>query len=123
MSKYETVSCVNCGSTVDQEKEIADLQAQNASLIRLLADIRAAAGDQNGHLKKDELVEHIAELVRIFNAGVHLYLELGGEAESKEVAKALHCKQETVRRLWGLWPEQEPEINQEELAEPRESGL
>lgn len=106
------IACINaCDGIEDPEKEIADLQAQNASLLRLLADIRSAAGDPNGRLMQDELVEHIAELVRIFNAGTHLYYELGCEAESKEVAKALHCKQETIRRLLGLWPKQDPEIN------------
>lgn len=62
MSPTETVSCVNCGSTVDQEQEIAGLREQNASLLRLIADIRTAAGDPNGRLMQDELIEYIRKL-------------------------------------------------------------
>lgn len=55
--------CVNaCAGMEDPEKEIADLRAQNTSLFRLLADIRAAAGDPSGRLMQDELVEHIRKL-------------------------------------------------------------
>lgn len=59
------VQCVNaCAGMEDPEKEIADLRAQNTSLFRLLADIRAAAGDQSGRLMQDELVEHIRNMRR-----------------------------------------------------------
>lgn len=57
------IACVNaCDGLEDPEKEIADLRAQNTSLFRLLADIRAAAGDPSGRLMQDELVEHIGKL-------------------------------------------------------------
>lgn len=57
------VQCVNaCAGIEDPEKEIADLRAQNISLLSLLADIRAAAGDPSGRLMQDELVEHIRKL-------------------------------------------------------------
>lgn len=59
------VACYNaCIGMDDPEKEIADLKAQNASLLRLLADIRSAAGDPNGRLMQDELVEHIGTMRR-----------------------------------------------------------
>lgn len=59
------VQCVNaCDGLEDPEKEIADLREQNASLLRLIADIRAAAGDPNGRLMLDELVEHIRTMRR-----------------------------------------------------------
>lgn len=38
-----------------------ELQAENASLLRLLADIRAAVGD-NGKRMQDELVQYLADL-------------------------------------------------------------
>lgn len=59
------ITCINaCTGMEDPEKEIADLKAQNASLLRLLADIRSAAGDQSGRLMQDELVEHIRNMRR-----------------------------------------------------------
>lgn len=57
------VQCINaCAGLEDPEQEIAGLREQNASLLRLIADIRAAAGDPNGRLMQDELVENIRKL-------------------------------------------------------------
>ena len=59
------IACINaCAGIEDPEREIAGLRAQNASLLRLLADIRSAAGDPNGRLMQDELVDHIRTMRR-----------------------------------------------------------
>lgn len=53
----------------------------DSSLLRLLADIRAAAGDPNGRLMQDELVEHIRKLKE---AALIRHNIPGGPADSGE---------------------------------------
>lgn len=43
------------------DDRIAELEQENASLLRLVYDIRVAAGDPKGRLMQDELVRSIAE--------------------------------------------------------------
>jgi len=40
------------------------IHADNVALLKLLADIRCAAGDPEGRLMQDELVKHIADMRR-----------------------------------------------------------
>ncbi len=42
--------------------EMERLREENASLYHLIADIRAAAGDPEGKLMQDDLVEHVREI-------------------------------------------------------------
>lgn len=60
------IAAVNaCAGMADPEKEIQemrDAQGNHVSLLRLLADIRAAVGDPQGKLMQDELVTHCREM-------------------------------------------------------------
>lgn len=64
--RSRAITCVNaCSGMADPEKEIQemrDAQGENASLLRLLADIRAAVGDPQGKLMQDKLVTHYREM-------------------------------------------------------------
>lgn len=59
-----------------QQARIADIEAQNASLLSLLADIRIACGD-NGKRMQDELVAYISDLEQ--DAARYRWLRDNGE--------------------------------------------
>ena len=61
--KHDTAeSLADCHSGYSLAKQALELREENASLYQLLADIRAAAGDDEGRLMQDELVVHVAKM-------------------------------------------------------------
>lgn len=47
---------------VNLNERISNLEQENMSLLMLIQRIRVAAGDPNGRLMQDELIEHIKKL-------------------------------------------------------------
>ena len=56
--------CAGEQCKVERDSPPIDAQREEFTLLGLIADIRAAAGDPNGRLMQDELVQHIAAVVK-----------------------------------------------------------
>ena len=56
--------CAGEQCKVERDSPPIDTQREEFTLLSLLADIRAAAGDPDGRLMQDELVQHIAGVVK-----------------------------------------------------------
>ena len=84
--------CAGEQCKVERDSPPIDAQREEFTLLGLIADIRAAAGDPDGRLMQDELVQHIAGVVKErddLRARIHAQIEQW-QTDTGALAKKAH---------------------------------